>query len=183
MNSSFYYRKLSDLNKSIFCIRTLIFYRSTNFDHERNFELTLEMKLLISSAFVQITFGLKRDRLHILNNIFIAPRNYSYRHIDKLFKGDVNLNTKTVSLAWPAVQNGFNAPDDGINLCIHEFAHCLIIENSKSNFLSAIFDHRLLESWKKLGRKKVQKIKKNDSNFLRDYAGTNLMELFAVSLE
>jgi len=141
------------------------------------------MKLIISSAFAQLTFGLKTDRLKVFNDIFITPQPYSYKNNTALFNGDVNLYTKKINMAWPAVEKGFKIPDDALNLCIHEFGHCLIFENSSRSFLFKIFSDRDFNEWKKQADIKLEKVKSKDNIVLRDYAGTNLMELFSVSLE
>lgn len=174
---------MSDVNKKSFRIRTILFIRTTYFQTESGLELTNEMKILISSAFVQITYGLKKDVLSLFNEIFITPKPYSYEHIDQTFEGDINPYTKKISLTWPAIERGFKIAEDGMNLAIHEFGHCLILENSRMSYLNRIFNENELENWKVLGRKKIKKIKSKNNRVLRDYAGTNLMELFSVSIE
>lgn len=178
-----YYQGLSSEKKKIFRIRTILFRKTTSFQTDLNLELTNEMEILISSAFVQLTFGLKHAVLRIFNDIFITPKPYSYNHIDHTFDGDVNLYTKKVSLTWPVVEQGFNINNDGINLALHEFAHCLILENSRMSYLSRTLAENELDNWKIIGQKKIEKIRSKKNRLLRDYAGNNLMELFAVSIE
>ena len=138
-----YYKNLSDSNKKTFQIRTLLFIWTTNFNSEVGFPLSNKMKIIISSGFVQITFGLKTDILYKLNDIFITPKSYSYKNNKATFNGDVNLYTKRVNLSWPAIKKGFEISDDALNLSIHEFGHCLIIENSTKSYLSRIFKERV----------------------------------------
>ncbi|UMB62206.1 zinc-dependent peptidase [Lutibacter sp. A80] len=183
LTTNTYYKNLSKENKKNFRIRTLIFLETTNFNSDPEFHLDKSMKIIISSAFVQITFGLKINTLNIFNNIFITPRSYSYKNNTAIFDGDVNLYTKKINMSWPAIENGFKIPDDAINLSIHEFGHCLIFENTKRSYLSKIFKEKSFNQWKKQAEYKFQKIKLNKNKVLRDYAGTNLMELFSVSLE
>jgi Mlc titration factor MtfA (ptsG expression regulator) len=141
------------------------------------------MKIIISSAFVQITFGLKIDTLSKFNTIFITPQPYSYKNNKAIFNGDVNLYTKRVNMVWPVIEKGFKIADDALNLSIHEFGHCLIFENSSKSYFSKIFKQRDFDNWKKLAEKKIIKINSNENKVLRDYAGTNLIELFSVALE
>jgi len=141
------------------------------------------MKLIISSAFVQITFGLSQDILNEFNDVFIAPKSYMYKNSKHIYNGDVNAYTKTINLSWPAVEKGFQISNDGLNLSIHEFGHCLILENSKRSYLSRIFDEKELKLWKVIAKTKISNIKNGRNRILRDYAGTNLIELFSVSLE
>ena len=89
------------------------------------------MKVLIASAFTQITFGLKKNRLAVFKSINVVPQPYSYLHTDLLFYGDTNYNTKTINLCWPLVEKGFTIPDDAMNLAIHEFGHTILLEKGK----------------------------------------------------
>ena len=141
------------------------------------------MKIVISSAFTQITFGLGLTALYKFNTIFIAPSSYAYKNNNVLFDGDVNVHTGRVNLSWPAVKTGFKSPNDGLNLSIHEFGHCLIIENSKRSQFYSIFNARKLAAWKKEAIIELEAIRTNNQSFFRAYGGENLMELFAVSLE
>lgn len=178
-----YYRNLSEVNKRIFIIRTLIFLWTTNFNSEPSFHLDEKMKIIISSAFVQITFGLKIMTLNEFNNIFITPKSYSYKNNNEMYDGDVNRYTKKVNMSWPAIERGFETSDDAINLAIHEFGHCLIFENTKKSYLSRIFNENDFEVWIQQASRKLLKVKSGENKVLRDYAGRNLIELFSVSLE
>lgn len=183
VSTNIYYKNLTNTNKNIFVIRTLIFLQTTYFDAPPNFLLSNKMKIIISSAFVQITFGLKINTLNKFNNIFVTPNSYSYKNNSAIFDGDVNLYTKKVNMSWPAIEKGFKIQDDAINLCIHEFGHCLIFENASRSYLSKIFNEKDFDKWKNYAEKKFLKIKLKEHKVLRDYAGTNLIELFSVSLE
>ncbi|SFR89068.1 zinc-dependent peptidase [Maribacter stanieri] len=178
-----YYEALSEKHKKTFVVRTLLFLNTTDFDSKEGFELTLEMKLVISSAFVQITFGLKQDVLRIFNTIFVTPTSYKYASRDVFFNGDVNTVTKRVNLSWPAVEKGFIITNDGLNIAIHEFAHCLIIENTKRSRLSKNINQNDLNQWKDIATKKLPLIREGKYKIFRNYGGTNLMELFATTLE
>lgn len=183
MTSNTYYQGLSKENKDIFQIRTLIFLFHTNFDSKPGFLLTQKMKTIISSAFVQITFGLNFHTLSKFNHVFITPTSYAYKHNNILLDGDVNPHTKRVNMAWPAVKKGFKINDDALNLAIHEFGHCLLFENASRPYISRIFKKRAFEEWKIEAQKKFDTIKAKENKILRDYAGTNIIELFSVSLE
>lgn len=141
------------------------------------------MKIIIASAFVQITFGLDVKYLKIFNHIFIAAQAYSYKNRRDLFHGDVNIHTKKVTLVWPIIKKGFTIEDDALNLCIHEFGHCLLFENTSRNSWISVFDEAAFDNWKQEALIKYRKIRNNENTLLRDYGGTNLIELFSVCLE
>lgn len=179
---STYYKDLSTINQEIFKIRTLIFIKTTRFLSDPNFYVSPEMKILISSAFTQVTFGLKIITLSKFNTIFIAPSSYTYKKVNQFFDGDVNIKTSRVNLSWPAVKRGFEFSDDALNLCIHEFGHCLIIENHKRKYIG-IFNENNLERYKNTAIYSMDQIRTMEHSFLRNYGGENLMEFFSVSLE
>ncbi|MBL7471545.1 zinc-dependent peptidase [Robertkochia sediminum] len=178
-----YYQHLDEKGQREFVIRTLVFLKSVNIQSEPGFYVSREMKLLLGSAFVQITFGLRRDVLEHFKRIFIFSRPYSYKNMNTLFNGDVNPLTGSVNLSWPAVEMGFVVPTEGANLAIHEFGHCLILENRLCGIIKKILHPKHLQSWERLGLKQLVKIRQGKSELFRRYAGTNLMELFSASLE
>lgn len=178
-----YYKGLDISRKRSFIVRTHLFMVTTRFNSHKGFPVTLPMKIILSGAFVQITFGLNEDVLDYFNRIFIFSGPYSYNHTKELFKGDVNTYTKTVNLSWPAIALGYENYEDGINLALHEFAHCLILENSRRSYLDRILDEAHLREWKRQALILIPQVRAGQSETFRKYGGNNLMELFAVTLE
>lgn len=178
-----YYKHLSPENQFIFRIRTLLFLRSIGFDSKLGFEITPKMEFIISGAFIQLTFGLGLNSLSTFNTIFITPKSYAYKNNPLWFNGDVNPLSKRINLSWAAAEKGFLIPDDALNLCIHEFSHCLVFENAKKLYGAKFFKKRDFELWKTHAKTKIIKIKAKENKVLRDYAATNLMECFSVSIE
>lgn len=178
-----YYRGLDETRKKNFIVRTHLFIRTTRFESPHGFPVTPPMKIMLSAGFVQVTFGLPEDVLDYFNRIVIFSGPYSYKNNTQRFKGDVNPLTRTVNLSWPAVSHGFEDYRDGINLVLHEFAHCLILENSRRSYFDRILSERTLGSWKSQAKALLPEIRDRRTPLFREYGGTNLMELFAVSLE
>ncbi len=179
---STYYQKLKPQAQRRFVLRCIRFYTSIEWTAHKDFKPSRQAKIIISSAFTQITFGLRKHRLKDFDTIFVLPRPYRYIQSDLMFNGDVNLSNGRISLAWPAVERGFQIPDDSLNLCIHEFAHCLMLENRVSIFFY-FFQYNHWIKYKELANQKLKKMKAGKSHFLRAYAKTNEMEFFAVALE
>jgi Mlc titration factor MtfA (ptsG expression regulator) len=151
------------------------------FDSHEELDLSKQMKVIICSAFTQLTFGLRKHVLKHYKEILVVPRKYSYGN-DVFYLGDVNRQLHRVTLAWNAVKRGFQIPDDAFNLCLHEFAHVLIFENRVS-IIYYFFRKSAWENYKYHAIRKYVKIKRNEHEFLRDYAGSNLHELFSVAIE
>lgn len=178
-----YYIALRPQEKSRFLKRTITFIRHTAFYADGGLPLDMRIKTIVSSAFIQITFGLKAYTLRNFHRIIITPSSYTYPGYDQLMSGDVNTVTKTVSLSWPAVQQGFEVPGDALNIAIHEFGHCLAFENFSHPYLGRFLHDVHWEAWAKTAVQKLEEVKAGRHQLLRPYGGTNLMELFAVSLE
>ena len=182
-NNHGYYCSLNNKRQTQFIVRILIFLNSIEFSAAEKFDLNFERKVLVASAFAQISFGLKLFSLGLFKEIFIVASSYSYKHLEDLFDGDVNLATKRVNMSWPAIEQGFKIENDALNLCIHELGHAIYFENLKRSGVNKFFSNEELMYWKELALIKTKKIDSNENVLLRDYAGTNLMEFFSVSLE
>ncbi len=182
MDWSEYYQHLNNTQKQRFILRTIRFYRSIVWESHESFTLSKQDKILIISAFIQITFGFKKHKLHDFETILIMPIAYSYIKTSLLFNGDVNLMKTRITMAWPAIKRGFEIPDDSMNLCIHEFAHCLVLEDRVSIFYR-FFNQNNWKEFTFLAERILPRVKRGDSEVLRKYGGTNIMEFFAVCLE
>lgn len=178
-----YFRDLNQDKKTLFLQRLAVFMIYTKFSSEKGFKILPDMKILISSAFIQITFGLKEFTLKQYNKIFIAPRSYSYAFDPRLFSGDVNASLKRVSLSWPCVLKGFEIPTDAINIAIHEFGHCLALENLSRSFFGRFFDKQAWDLWIAEGTKGDKILRSNSCHTEVSFEGRSMMEMFAVTLE
>jgi len=162
-------------------IRAIRLYRRLDFSAHEELELSRQMKIVICSAFTQLTFGLRKHVLKHYTEILVLPRKYTYGR-SVYFSGDVNRQTHRITLSWKAVKRGFEIPDDALNLCLHEFAHCLLFEN-RTSIIYYFFDPIAWKNYKAEAKQKFKKIKRKEHSLLRDYAGMNLHELFSVAIE
>ncbi len=178
-----YFQKLSGKNQQRFLKRTISFLSNIRFESSEELALNIEMQALISSAFIQITFGLKKYHLNWFKTIFISHKAYKYQHVKDLYHGDTNPATKKINMVWPVIVKGFEIPDDALNLSIHELAHSLMLENIKSTFFNKFYSNRKWGRWKRLATKEMRSIKNGQNTFFRAYGGNNLMECFAVTTE
>ncbi len=177
---SSYYRKLDDPLKLRFEQRLAVLLKIIRFIPDGIDVVTEDMKIAIGSAIVQITFGYRYFYFNHFNTVLIAPRPYTYRGKNYLLIGDVNPNTRKVSLSWPHVQAGFKVDDDAFNVALHELAHCLEFEYMlEANF----FNKRRWKDWQTQANMELQLIHANKHKLFHNYAGRNIRELFAVSIE
>ena len=146
-------------------------------------EVTDEMKALIASAAVQLTFGLPDVTLLHFDKILIYPDNY-YSVINRQYhKGEVNPRMGAIVISWQAFVEGYAEPNDGINLGIHEMAHALKLENIIQNGEQHFFDLEEYTKWIELARVEIGKIRNGEESIFRKYASVNEDEFFAVCME
>lgn len=178
-----YYRFLSKKNKTHFVNRVLYFVSNIKMDSTEEIELNQQKKYLIASAFIQITFGLKRHRLKSFNTVFVVHKAYTYKSIGVPYHGDTNPNTGKINLVWKVVKKGFDIPHDSLNLAIHEFAHAIALDNRKRSPFRRFFSHKKFMQYLMASKNEMHKIRNGETSIFRDYGATNLMEFFAVSVE
>ncbi len=177
-----YYRDLHPDLQENFKQRTYIASKLLNFKPVKFTIVTEEMKILITSALIQITFGLDNYVLRRFKTILVVPNTYSFKQYDALL-GHVDFDKNKIVMSWPSVQEGFIIPDDAFNVALHELAHALQAEKSKSLIFSNFFSAFKMNRWEDEGLKELYKIRQKRHPFLSDYAGINMKELFATCME
>lgn len=178
-----YFRNLDMANRKRFLGRLQVYLDHTDFVTEPGYRIESDIKVAIASAFIQLTFGLQKFIPREYQEIFVAPRPYTYRGMDKSLSGDVNTVLKRISLSWPCVERGFEIPDDALNIALHEFAHCIMIENISGPVPGLYFNRKDWNQLMLIGRNKISRMNNGEEMTLREYGGTNTMEFFAVSIE
>ena len=177
---SSYYNNLNPTLQLKFEQRLATILKIVQFNPDGIREVTEEMRIAIGSGIVQITFGFSHYYFSHFNTIQIAPRPYTYKNRNDLLIGDVNLSTKHMSLSWPHVKQGFKIDNDAFNVALHELAHCLEFEHALE---ATFFNRKAWKSWQRSALKKLDLIRQNKNYLFHEYAGRNIRELFAVSIE
>ena len=177
-----YYRDLHPNLQKIFRQRTYIASKILIFKPVKFSVVTDEMKILITSALIQITFGLENYLLRRFKTILVVPNTYSFREYEALL-GHVDFDENIIVMSWPSVQEGFIIPDDAFNVAIHELAHALQGEQLDPYSFSKFFSSLKMTKWEEEGIKELYKIRSKRHEFLSDYAGINMKELFATCME
>lgn len=178
-----FYKHLDEEGKDKFINRVHEFMKSKRFVGFNDFEVLQEHRLLISACGVQLTFGLEEFTLSHIDRIFIAPGIFFSRLINRDVKGLTVPNA--IYLSWEDCKKGMDVRDDALNLCLHEFAHALEISTKLKNADTDYNYEAYLEGWEEASERALENMNrsKNDEEFLREYAGENKHEFFAVSVE
>ncbi len=175
-----YYRELSPKLQRSFESRLMKFMTGINFETREGLQMTSEMKILIGSAAIKITFGLRDYKLGLFHTIIIYPNEF-YSEVSHLhLKGEANASG-VIAFSWEDLKFGVSIPDDSINLGYHEFAHALFLEHLMNPYNNSFKDH--YREWLVFikNNAKLREVKKK--HIFRDYAAVNEMEFFAVALE
>ncbi len=176
-----FYRALSIHGRAKFVNRIFRFNKEVPYRGMNGLEVTDEMKFLVASAAVQLTYGLKFFLLENLEGIKIYPSIF----YSKLYKNNLRGLMPAegcMLLSWEHVERGFFIPDDRYNLALHEMAHALKL-GLKYAYNFDIDFYSFMEKWTELGSAELTRMQQSRNNFLRDYASTNMEEFFAVSVE
>ena len=177
-----YYNTLDPINQQKFRERLYICEKFISFEPIEFSNVTEEMRVVILSALIQITFGLDKYILRRFKTIIVVPNTYSFGRYPALL-GHVDYDRNHIVMSWPSVKTGFIIPNDAHNVAIHELAHALHKENQERLFFADFFDSVIANKWHEEGLRELWKIRRHQNTYLSAYAGQNLLELFAVSME
>ncbi len=87
-----------------------------------------------------------------------------------------------VMLSWSAARHGAKAPERGLNVVYHEFAHRLDMMDGVTDGTPPLGDEAAQSRWHDVCTAAFARV--NDgASILRGYAGTNPAEFFAVATE
>ena len=180
---SAYYRDLDATDQKKFIGRVAQFISLKSFIPRMFKVVTPEMKVLISAAAVQLTFGLPEVCLRHFRRIIIYPDAYYSTVTKQMHKGEVNPKAGAIVLSWKSFLSGYANPDDSYNLGLHEMAHALELENLIKNEEYAFFPKEAWSDFQREAEKVSSRIRSGQHEFFRTYASTNEQEFFAVAVE
>ncbi|WP_228527718.1 zinc-dependent peptidase [Pararhodonellum marinum] len=180
-----YFKGLSPAHQKEFKERLIYFLWTKQFIPRGNIQqVSTEMRILIGAVAVKVTFGLEGVSLKHFNKILIYPDDY-YSTINETYhQGEVNPRLGVIVISWRNFLRGHLDTRDGVNLGIHEIAHALKLENRiHYNGESDFFHPKAWQEYVSLATKEIEKIRSGEYTILRQSAGKNEHEFFAVALE
>ena len=140
-----------------------------------------EMPVLISAAAIQLTFGLQKYLLPNFTRIHIYPQEYVSAATLHIIEG--NVQGKTINFSWKHFLDGYNIPDNGQNVGLHEMSHALFYQNFVTDEnVDFIFENSYHE-FTSHGTKAYQNECAFTSGLYTAYAKTNFQEFWAESVE
>ena len=183
-NQFTFYKRLNTKHQKYFRHRVASFIRAKHFIGKEEFEVTEEVKVLVSATAIMLTFGFRDFIINVVKTILIYPQQY-YSELNKEYhKGEFNVNLKTLVLSWDNFLEGYKIEDDKLNLGIHEFSHAIHFNSLYQEDISSVI---FIDTFNELRGmlSSNEKIRKDlvSSEYIRSYAFTNDFELLAVVIE
>lgn len=175
-----YFYNLSKFQKRRFIFRIRYFFWFKEVHGMYGLEITEEMLVLIGSAAVQLSFGLKNMSITKVNEIHIFEKEFTLGK-EILYQG-ATVGGKVLCLSWNNIQRGFENPSDNFNLGIHEMTHAIMTNYKATNNIDYHFE-LYFKKWKTVFIREMLRIRNGENNYFRKYGGTNLDEFFAVATE
>lgn len=176
-----FYRHLSDNGKAKFIHRLSDLLRIKKFIGKEGLVLTHEIKIVVCSAMVQLTYGLKTYRLDNIKGFVIFPSIFYNSMIKRHLKGGTPPEGM-MSFSWKDLEHGFLIEDDKYNLGLHEMAHALHLSMKYAYDFDVKFAN-YFNRWKAFGNFEFWSMKRGNDSFLRKYGAVNEHEFFAVCVE
>ena len=176
-----FFKPLNEANRKKFLHRLNKFLAEKTFyiHDESGFK---EMPVLISATAIQLSFGLDKYLLPSFEKIHIYPEEFVGIHSNfRILEGNVSDNC--VNLSWKHFLKGFQFPEDGQNVGLHEFAHAYYFqyfetgESVDKKFVSAYpeFNNHCNDV--------VAHEQRPGNDLYTDYGLTNVQEFWAESVE
>ena len=181
--NSKYFSRLNPKKQRYFAHRMQCFLEKYSIVSRQDAIVDDEVKMLIASAYVMLTFGMRKYLSNAFSGILVYPDSYLSTQKEQMHNGEYSPKHKAVVFSRKALLAGFANESDNLNLAIHEFAHVLTYNSIKQRDASATIFRDQYQLIIKNIKKSENAEKLKNSNYFRTYALTNEFEFVAVILE
>jgi Mlc titration factor MtfA (ptsG expression regulator) len=141
-----------------------------------------EMKVMVSACAAELLLGFPELELRHFDTIVLHPDSYR-SNSGRMHQGEVRPKAGVIMISWRDFLHGYAHTRDAHNVGLHEMAHALWFENKIQNGEHNFLHPELLQDWIDHADAEMERIKSGKSGLLREYAGTNQPEFFAVAVE
>lgn len=168
-------------------------FHGTRWEPSNGFELTDAIKVMISAQASMLLLGLELDDYPQLTSIIVYPSTVRLTGEHGVTGRVRSSGTQTLAgqahyqgpvvLSWSAAKRGASFPSGGQNVVYHEFAHQLDMLDGITDGTPPLGDEDARLRWVEVCTTAYDTVRAEGSPVLRDYAGTNPAEFFAVATE
>lgn len=189
-------RFLSDKERERLRELVVVFIDEKHWEGCGGLELTDEIRVTVSGAACLLLLGRDHDLMREVESILVYPSavllpDSGLGTLDgrpRVVEGSTPVlgaahRGGPVVLAWDAVLHGSRNARDGRNLVIHEMAHKIDFLDGHADGTPPLESRSELERWAAACARAFQGVREGTDPVLRDYAGTNEAEFFAVASE
>ena len=169
------------------------FMATTDWEAANRFELTEQIEVLIAAQASMLLLGLDLDGYDDVTSVIVHPSNVRLPGTHATGGGTFSSQPRMISglaqaggpvvLSWAAARRGAKFPDRGQNVVYHEFAHRLDMLDGVTDGTPPLHDDAAVERWREVCTAAYDAVRAEGSPVLRQYAGTNPAEFFAVATE
>jgi len=176
-----YYNTLSPLLQRRFLQRTIVFMQSKEFRFHSMQEEEY-IKVLVSGAAVQVTFGLQNYLLDFFPVIHVIRKEYILDIDNEMYDGHVSRTG--IYISWNHFTEGFEDYTDCRNVGLHEMAHAVAYDVflGQEDHDDWKFKQRLQE-FREDGIPIFRAMREKCNPLLDSYGATNFDEFWAVCVE
>lgn len=166
---------------------------SLRWEAAQGFTITDEMRVLVSAQAALLALGLDDEVFRRVTSVILHPRTVVLRGARRVEGGLVSDSPYPISgqahhhgpvvLAWSTAAFEARHPERGQNVVYHEFAHQLDMLDGTIDGMPPIEDAALRRRWVEVCTGEYVAIRRGEERVLRDYAGVDPGEFFAVATE
>ncbi len=173
-----------------------IFIAEKNWEGCNGLELDDEMRVTIAGCSCLLILGRDHDLMKEVESILVYPSTVVLPDQEAgFFDGRPRVMSEgrevlglahrggPVVLAWDSVLQGARNSADGNNVVIHEMAHKIDFLDGEADGTPPLETAEERREWARICSAVYLAVKSGEEHFLRDYAGTNEAEFFAVASE
>lgn len=169
--------------------------RTARWEAARDFELTDEVRTLVSAHASLLVLGLDESWYDEVGAVIVragamdkAPTRGGGRGIvtrsPAVIDGEAHHDDGPLMVSWSAARREAAQPRWGRDVVLHEFAHKLDMLDGTLDGTPSLDDDEAVARWVKVCTNHFEAIREGTGGrLLRDYAGTNAAEFFAVATE
>ena len=193
-NKMMHWSQLTDAEQERLETLTLHYMNEWRWEAQRGFTLTDDMIVLIAASASMLVLELDFDAYSSMRSVVVSETTIVLDHDrtgpDGLVTGGPvavlghTSQRGPVFLAWDAVQSGAGRGGRGFNVTYHEFAHRLDMTDGLVDGTPILDSDAHYPEWIDACTKLYEAVRNGEGpRLLRDYAGTNPAEFFAVATE
>ena len=191
------YAELLPDEQARLCQLTQVFLAEKHWEGCGGLVLDDEMRVTIAGTACLLLLGRDHDLMREVESILVypstgvlpdPPRSVLAGRPHIVAEGTASLGAAhhgggPVVLAWDAVVQGARDPRDGRNVVIHEMAHKVDFLDGEADGVPPLPSAEMRRAWAAAASAAYRAVQAGDQHLLRDYAGTNEAEFFAVATE